>query len=102
MVNKKYDGKVFIESPNYNQILTRPDEEIFEVNGWAVSNDKNAKLNFFVDDIEMDSEIIRKERKDVDEIVSPGFGGIENTPEAGFYGKINLSNFEARRTYIKS
>ena len=100
--NKKFDGKLFIESPNYNQILTRPDEEIFEIRGWAVSNDKNAKIKISVDNIEMENNIIRKERKDVDEVISHKYGGTENTPEAGFCGKINLSNFEARKTYYKS
>lgn len=92
ILNQKFEGRAYIDVPLTNQIITRPDEDNFEVQGWSVSNDINSILKILVDDKEMESTITRVERSDVDSSISLQYGGLGNTPYSGFIGLVNLSN----------
>ena len=87
-----YSGRINIDAPGNNQTFnTRKNGMTINICGWAVSNTPNAKLQCFVDDSFINTNIDRVERKDVDNLISPEFGGISINPKAGFNCIVNLS-----------
>lgn len=101
IANKKYQGKMYIENPTYNQNFTRPDDTKLTLRGWAVSEDSNADLKVFIDGNAVSANLSRTGRGDVDSLVSPPFGGTVTTPKAGFTGNIDISNLEAGKHTLK-
>ena len=99
--NKKYIGRVFIDNPQANTAYTRPDESKVLLQGWAVANDTNAKLQIFVDGNIVNSNIERFLREDVDKLISTQYGGTSETPKAGFQAIIDITNYSAGRHNIK-
>lgn len=87
--------------PTESQILYRPDVKNISVEGWAVSNDRNAKIQFFIDGYSVNTNISRISRNDADIAVSPQFGGVVNTPNAGFKGNVDVSSLDKGRHEIK-
>ena len=86
----KYQGRMYIETPTENQNLQLPDNNYLNVQGWAVSNDRNAVLNIYLNDQYIKTIEKRFLREDVDNLVSPEYGGAENTPYAGFETELNI------------
>ena len=101
MVNKKYDGKNYIDNPVYNTIFIRPDDSKIEVSGWSVSNDSKEKIKILVDEVEVNGYFFRFERQDVDVLVSPDYGGKILNPKSGFKSTIDISNLDKGKHTIK-
>ena len=81
----KDSGMLHIDSPVMGQLFnTRIDGNIISISGWAVSNDSNAKLQCLLDEDIVNVNFERVTRNDVDDIISPRFGGTIATPKAGF------------------
>lgn len=87
-----YSGMINIDSPQNNQTFnTRKNGMEINICGWAVSNAQNSKIQCFIDDNFVNSNIERVERNDVNEIISPAYGGVSINPKAGFNCIVNLS-----------
>ena len=81
--NKKYIGRIFIDNPQVNKYYTRPDNSNLVLQGWAVANDTNAKLQIFIDGNIINSNIQRFVREDINNLISNQYGGVKETPKAG-------------------
>lgn len=100
-VNAAITGKMYIEKPNQNQTVTLPNSNIIDVEGWAVSTEKNAVLKVYINDKFIKNVEHRTVRDDVDLIVSPEFGGTTNTPKAGFKVALDITALPAGNNTIK-
>ena len=92
---------MWIDSPSANQKFVRPDAQNIVVGGWAVSNDSNANLQVLVDGTNVNNNITRFVRSDVDNSVSGSFGGKSVTPKAGFNATINTATLSTGTHTIK-
>lgn len=84
-----------------NQNYIRPDDKSLILEGWAVANDQNAKLQILVDGNVVNPNITRISRTDVDNTVSVQYGGTQETPKAGVKAVIDISNFSAGKHTVK-
>ncbi len=91
---KKYQGRMYIDSPNNEAIFTKGEDEKFAISGWAVSNDREATVRLLVDG-NVIGNCNRTGRGDVDFSVSPQYGGTDNTPNAGFESWINITQLSS-------
>ena len=82
---------MYIDNPSDNQVYVRPDDRNLILGGWAVSDDSNARLQVLVDGTNVNSTIKRFRREDVDNLISPKYGGVSLTPQAGFQSVIDIS-----------
>ena len=85
---------MYIDSPSNQAILTKGEDENIAINGWAVSNDRNATVRLLVDE-NVIGNCNRTGRGDVDFSVSPQYGGTDNTPNAGFESWINITQLSS-------
>lgn len=99
--NKKYSGQVFIDNPKTNTSYTRPEDTNITLQGWAVANDINSKLQILVDGNVVNTNIERFSREDVDRLISPKYGGTKETPKAGFQTAININDYSSGKHIIK-
>lgn len=81
----KYEGKLNLEKPSMNQI----GKTKIEVNGWAMSEDKNDKILVYIDNKEY-SQANRYERQDVLNAVL-GYGGKNANEKPGFDSEIDVT-----------
>ena len=87
-----YSGMINIDSPINNQSFnTRDNGTIIHVCGWAVSNISNAKLQCFLDGNIVNTNFERVIRTDVDNLISPDYGGVSINSKAGFNCLIDIS-----------
>ena len=87
-----YSGMINIDAPGNNQTFnTRKNGITINICGWAVANTPNAKLQCFVDDVFINSNIERVIRNDVNELIAPNFGGVSINSKSGFNCNVNLS-----------
>ncbi len=87
----QYEGRMFVDAPHLNQTYRLPDTEHIKLQGWAVSNDAEAKIRVYVDNQCMGDVRTRTPRSDVDSAISPAYGGTANTPNAGFEMDLDIS-----------
>ena len=99
--NKKYIGRIFIDNPKENQEYTRPDNSSLLIQGWAVANDTDAKLQIFIDGNIVNSNIQRFVREDVNNLIANQFGGVKETPKAGYQADIDISNYSKGQHTLK-
>ena len=99
--NKKYIGRTCIDYPTQNKIFIKPDDKKIKLQGWAVANDTNAKLQIFIDGNIINTNIERFSRPDVDNAVSNSYGGTKETPKAGFSSTIDISNYGVGKHNIR-
>ena len=99
--NKQYIGRIFIDNPKVNQVYTRPDNSNLVLQGWAVANDTNAKLQIFIDGNIVNSNIQRFVREDINNLISNQYGGVKETPKAGYQSLINISNYSSGQHTLK-
>ena len=93
---KKYDSKVEIDTP-FN---TNYDRKNIDIKGWAMSEDSNAELEVYIDDVKRDVKIRREEREDVIEAYKNQYGGTSNkTP--GYRGEIDYKTLTEGNHEIK-
>lgn len=99
---KKYDSKVEIDTP-FN---TNYDRKNIKLKGWVMSEDSNASLEVYIDNIKQNITITREKRDDVVEAYKNQYGGTTNkTP--GYRGEIDYKtltegNHEIRVKLISS
>ena len=92
--NKRYEGVLWIDSPSENTSYTRPDESQITVSGWAVSDDKEARIKIMLDEKVVEENAQRITRNDVSKIFADSYGGTEVTPQAGYKKVVDISNLE--------
>ena len=63
----------------------------FNILGWYLCSDSNAKLKIYIDGNDAKAEITRVAREDVLNAI-PGYGGKASNPKPGFIAKLNLEN----------
>ena len=91
IVNQKYNGAVCLDTPTNNSTLVKQTANQVLIKGWAVSGDRNAIVQVKIDSNVVIGNCQRQQRVDVDSIVSPGYGGTNCTPNAGFFAYLNMS-----------
>ena len=94
-------GTMYIDAPTYNKTYTRSDETQIKVEGWAVSNDSQAKVRLLVDGNLITENITRTKRPDVDVAISPAYGGVQFTSNAGFSHVLDISNWQTGNHKIR-
>ena len=90
--NKQYQGTMYVEKPQQSTEFIKQDVHSIEVQGWAVSGDQDARIRILLDGIVLENNCSRVKREDVDVIISPRYGGVSNTPNAGFYKQIDITH----------
>lgn len=90
--NKQYQGTMYVETPQQSAEFIKQDVHSMEVQGWAVSNDAQATVRILLDGTVLENNCGRVKRDDVDRIISPQYGGVDNTPNAGFYTQIDITH----------
>ena len=83
---KKYDTKIEIDSPINESFF----KENIEYYGWVMSEDKNATVKVYVDDVEQNAPT-RYAREDVLNAIS-GYGGRTTNNKPGYKGSIDYNN----------
>lgn len=86
---KKYEGKIFIDSPKLNYFSSSIDIE-----GWEMSDIDSSYIKTYIDDVEVESSLERKTRNDVLTALKNQYGGEKMNPLPGFKGRIDLENIK--------
>ncbi len=97
----QYSGTMYLDSPVYHQSYAKPKDFKVKIEGWAVANDSQATIRVLLDGNILNNSIHRTQRGDVDTVISPQYGGISNTPKAGFYTEIELEKLSEGTHYIR-
>lgn len=85
---KKYDGKIYIDSPTQNSRVKKS----MYIRGWRMTDDKDSTIKIYIDDKEQKNVNIEKqEREDVLKAIK-AYGGKTNNPYPGFATSIDVSN----------
>ncbi len=90
--NKQYQGTMYVEKPQQSTELVKQEVNMMEIQGWAVSDDRDARIRILLDGTVLENNCSRVQRDDVDRIISPQYGGVYNTPNAGFYKQIDITH----------
>ena len=99
---ENYTGKMYIETPSVIT-YTLSEQKTMHISGWAVSNDPAAYMIAVIDGNMYPCQVTRNNRLDVDQIVSPTFGGTKNTPKAGISIDVNIADLrEGSHTVVIS
>ena len=97
VASKEYRGTMYIDSPSANSTYKLPDIKQININGWAVSNDKNSYLLVSIDGKPCSYTLDRTIREDINTVISPAYGGVATTPKAGFSINLDINNlFEGK------
>ena len=91
-IDEEIRGIMCLDTVQNNPTYYIPTDGILDVTGWAISNDENAKVRVYINDMYWIAEMDRISRPDVDKI-SGEYGGTEKTKNAGFSNKIDISTF---------
>ena len=87
----EYKGIMAIDTVPSGKKYEVPGTEKLRVAGWAISNDKNAKIKLYINGACWIQDMNRVSRADVDKI-SGEYGGTGTTPKAGFDETIEIVN----------
>ena len=87
---KTYSGELFIDSPTMNSQYILPDTKNIKLSGWAVSNDENAVLKLYVNNVCWGNIARNVDRQDV---LNAKSQYAQTTRTAGFSTNIDISNF---------
>ena len=96
--NKK--GRMWLDTIQNNPTYYTPTQKTISVVGWAISNDKNAKVRVYINNKLYISEMTRTQRPDVDKI-SGEYGGTATTPKAGYSNRIDISSLSVGNYTLK-
>ena len=91
--SQNYKGALCIDSPSNYATIEKSGNNTLLVQGWAVAEDEKASLRILVDGQLVSDTLLREERSDVDQLVSPNYGGKSATPKPGFYQNISIDNY---------
>ena len=90
---KKYIAKTYIDMPNSSDKYCIKDE--LEVEGWAMSNDENYKIETYIDGKKQEiKKIERLQRPDVIKAIH-GYGTVEQNQTPGYILKIDTSKIKS-------
>ena len=95
---ENYTGKMYIETPSVIT-YTLSEQKTMHIAGWAVSNDPAVYMIVVIDGKMYPCQVTRNNRLDVDQIVSPAFGGTKNTPKAGISIDVNIADLRRGKSY---
>ena len=94
-----YIAQTYIENPS--EIVITDATEKLEINGWYMSNDSQANIKIYIDDIEQEiSNLKRYERQDVINAIK-GYGTIEENPMPGFSAEVDISKIKSGQHTLK-
>ena len=94
-----YIAQTYIENPS--EIGITDATEKLEINGWYMSNDPQANIKIYIDDIEQEiSNLERYERQDVINAIK-GYGTIEENPMPGFSAEVDTSKIKLGQHILK-
>ena len=93
IVNQSYRGDMCIDVPQNNTKYIKQNTNSVRISGWAVSGDSSATVRLKIDDKLEKNVLTRVKRPDVDQLVSPRFGGTNCTPNAGYNEMIDIRNW---------
>ena len=86
---KKYNSLLCVDYP----ITNGKEKESLYVEGWVMTEDKDAQIKIYVDGKDYSSEVQRTQRKDVINAIK-GYGGANKNPNPGYQAKIDLTNLK--------
>lgn len=86
---EKTKSILHIEQPS-NNINTK---KMIEVSGWLMTTNKNAKIEYFINDSKISTEEVRSTRPDVIKAIS-NYGDATTNPTPGFKTQIDLSQYK--------
>lgn len=93
---KKYDTEMGLDYPNNNQKI---ENELY-IQGWIMSEDKDATVQIYINGNKIDSNIIRTERPDVLSAIS-GYGGKMTNSKPGYNATISTENIQDGRNEVE-
>jgi len=94
---KKYDARMYIDSPRSETIKTT-----LKFRGWKLSEDTQAKIRISIDGKELTGLKINSEKRpDVLQLI-PGYGGARLNPVPGFNANIDTSNLNDGNHTLKT
>ena len=79
---------IWVDTPEENQTL---EKGRINIQGWIMSESRNAEVEILLDGATIESEISRQERSDVINAIS-GYGGKNENPTPGYIAQIDISN----------
>ena len=94
----QYAGKMYLDSPTNGQTIMTAHTQNLKIQGWAVSADSQSSIRLYVNGNYISNIHTRTGRGDVDNSISPAYGGTATTPKAGFEFDLNIGNY-AQGTY---
>ena len=93
-------GTMWLDTIQNNPTYYTPTQKTISVVGWAISNDKNAKVRAYINNKLYISEMTRTQRPDVDKI-SGEYGGTATTSKAGYSNRIDISSLSVGNYTLK-
>ena len=87
----EYKGNEWLDTVTEKEKIIVPTKETLRVRGWAISNDKNARVEISIDGVVQVKSAKRFSRSDVDKI-SGEYGGTATTPKAGYDTTLDIVN----------
>ena len=93
-------GTMWLDTIQNNPTYYTPTQKTISVVGWAISNDKNAKVRVYINNKLYISEMTRTQRPDVDKI-SGEYGGTNTTSKAGYSNRIDISSLSVGNYTLK-
>ena len=86
---KKYDTKMYIDSPRVDQVQ----KTTVDIRGWVMSEDSNGSIEIYLNNQKLDISVVREEREDVLTAIS-GYGGRNTNINPGFKATLDSSNLK--------
>lgn len=86
---EKSKSILHIENPN-NNINTK---KSITISGWLMSTNKNAKIEYYINNEKIDASITRSKRPDVIKAIT-GYGNSTTNPNPGFKTELDLSSYK--------
>jgi len=84
------EALIWIDSPSQNQLV----EGNVQIQGWIMSNHKDAEIQILVNNVKQNTAIYRMHRLDVLNAIG-GYGGVATNTRPGYQTNIDISNLPA-------
>ncbi len=85
---KKYESHLNVDHPETNV------KELITVDGWFLATTKNKRIEIYIDDNKVETEIKYSNRPDVLSTMNNGYGGKETNPTPGFSAQVDLKSYK--------
>ncbi len=97
---EKQKGAVSVDVPRDFSNMEKKAGE-FDVMGWSVSNDTNARLKFYVDEKEVEAKLTPVARQDVYDIFFEEYAGFLEVDKIGWNTKISMEGLDLGKHVLK-